>query len=139
MNIPNKIRQLREIHQFTQENMAERLNMSSSAYAKLERGEQKIYTEKLEQIAKIFNMDMVDFFTDNQKLVVWINENGQHYNSHYYSSSNDLVAELEKLNLTIQFKDEKIVDLEKMLSQKDDEIQTLKTLVQLLQQSKNNA
>ena len=133
MNIPSKIRSLREMHQFTQENMAEKLNISPSAYAKLERGEQKIYTEKLEQIAQIFNMNTADFFTDNQKLVVWINESGQHYNSHYYSSSNDLAAELEKLNLTIQFKDEKITDLEKMLSQKDNEIQALKTLVQLLQ------
>lgn len=62
MNIADKIRSLREMHQLTQENMAEKLHISPSAYAKLERGEQKIYIDKLEQIAQIFKMNMKDFF-----------------------------------------------------------------------------
>ena len=38
MNINEKIRMLRELNQWSQEEMAERLGMSHNGYAKIERG-----------------------------------------------------------------------------------------------------
>ena len=36
-----------------------KLNMSLNGYAKIERGESKIYLDKLEQIAQVFDIDVI--------------------------------------------------------------------------------
>lgn len=60
MNINEKIRMMRELNQWSQEDMAERMNMSVNGYAKIERGETKLKLDKLTQIAQIFNVDIVE-------------------------------------------------------------------------------
>lgn len=59
MNINEKIRRIRESKEWSQEQMAEKLNMSLNGYAKIERGETKLYLDKLEQIAQILDIDVV--------------------------------------------------------------------------------
>lgn len=44
----------------SQEEMAHKMNMSLSGYAKIERGETKLHYDKLVQIARIFNMNLAD-------------------------------------------------------------------------------
>lgn len=39
MNVNKKIKKLRELHEFSQEDMANKLNLSISGYAKIEKGE----------------------------------------------------------------------------------------------------
>lgn len=131
MNIPDKIRSLREMHHFTQETMADKLHISPSAYAKLERGEQKIYVEKLAQIAQIFNMDIKDFFSDVQKMVVLINENGD-YSANYYSSNEAVLVELEKAKTTIHYQQKLLDNNAVLLLQKDNEINALKEIISLM-------
>lgn len=46
-----KIRKMRETKVWSQEQMAEKLNMSLNGYAGIECGETKLYLDKLEQIA----------------------------------------------------------------------------------------
>ena len=43
MNVNEKIRIMREVRNWTQEEMAENLGMSHNCYAKIERGETKLY------------------------------------------------------------------------------------------------
>ena len=45
MNVNEKIRIMREVRNWTQEEMAEKLGMSHNGYAKIERGETKLYLE----------------------------------------------------------------------------------------------
>ena len=54
MSVNEKIRKIREAKDWSQEQMAEKLDMSLNGYAKIERGESKIYLDKLEQIAQVF-------------------------------------------------------------------------------------
>lgn len=131
MNIPDKMRSLREMHHLTQEEVAEKLNISHSTYAKLERGEQKIYIEKLQQIAQIFNMEVKDFFTDTQKVVLLINENGD-YSANYYASNEAIIAELDKAKTTIQFQEKLLENNKELLLQKDNEINALKEIIALM-------
>lgn len=131
MNIPDKMRSLREMHHLTQEEIAEKLNISHSTYAKLERGEQKIHIEKLQQIAQIFNMEIKDFFTDTQKVVLLINENGD-YSANYYSSNEAIIAELDKAKATIQFQEKLLESNKELLLQKDNEINALKEIIALM-------
>lgn len=54
-----KIRTLREMKSWSQEQMAERIEMSKNGYAKVERGETRLTVEALDKIAQAFDMDMV--------------------------------------------------------------------------------
>lgn len=50
------IRDLREEQNMTQAAMAEKLGMSETGYAKIERGESGVRIERLEQIAQILHV-----------------------------------------------------------------------------------
>lgn len=63
MKINEKIRQLREQHQLSQENMADKLGMSVTGYAKIERGEVRSNLPRLEQISEVFDMDICELLS----------------------------------------------------------------------------
>ena len=69
MNVNEKIRMLRELNHWSQEEMAERLGMSHNGYAKIERGETKLYLEKLNQIAQVFNIDLSELVANHEKSI----------------------------------------------------------------------
>jgi transcriptional regulator with XRE-family HTH domain len=54
--VGNKIKTIRQAKNLTQEQIADLLNMSHSGYSKIERGEIDLNMTRLEQIAKLFNM-----------------------------------------------------------------------------------
>ena len=126
MSVAEQIKIRREANNWTQEDMAHRLHMSTNNYAKLERGETNLSLHRLEQIASVFNIDIVELISSGEKNVMFLmNDN----NTNYYGSSEKQILENEKLKLIIIHKDE-------MLTQKDNEIKALKTLVELLQNNK---
>lgn len=90
MKIHDKLRMLREQNKLSQEEVAEQLSMSPSGYAKIERGETKLYLDKLEKIAHIFNIDVVDLINNDKNICVLISENSSS-SSNYYNSDNNLV------------------------------------------------
>ncbi|MFQ1014648.1 helix-turn-helix domain-containing protein [Avibacterium paragallinarum] len=110
----------------TQEEMANRLHMSTNNYAKLERGETKLSLHRLEQIANIFNIDIIELMNSGEKNVTFLMND---HNTNYYGGSEKQIQENEKLQLIIAHQKE-------LLSQKDNEINALKSLIELLQ--KNN-
>ena len=67
MSVNEKIRKFREAKDWSQEQMAEKLNMSLNGYAKIERGESKIYLDKLEQIAQVFDIDVIELMQSDGK------------------------------------------------------------------------
>ncbi|WP_373767744.1 helix-turn-helix domain-containing protein [Glaesserella sp.] len=124
MSVNEKIRMVREMKQWSQEEMAAKMNMSTNGYAKIERGETKLNLHKLEQIAQIFNIDVLELMNSEGKGVfLLMNENGN--NTNYYGNNENLTTEIEKLKLTIAHKDE-------MLAQKNEEIIALKEIIALL-------
>lgn len=125
MNLNQKIRSIRENHLWSQEEMAEKMNMSLNGYAKIERGETKLHLDKLEQIAQIFDMDIVELISGNDKNIFLINDNSQ-LSSNYYGNT-EMNEENEKLKLIIAHKNE-------LLVQKENEIDALKEVITLLKQ-----
>lgn len=121
----NTIRELREERQWSQEQMAEYLGMSKNGYAKIERGESKPSIERLEQIAQVLEVSVLDLLQTIDKQVVLQTQN-QNANYHYnhYANSEALHAEIERLKLIIAHKDE-------IISQKNEYIQLLKKLAKL--------
>lgn len=129
METYEKIKMMREMNQWTQEEVAEKLGMSTTGYAKIERGQTNVSVEKLKQIAQIFNINIAQLLDDNEKLVICsIGDNHSNYNN-YFGMNEKLITQNEKQQLEIQLKDE-------LLKQKDAEITALKELIELLKNAK---
>ncbi len=58
MSIGRKIKQLRELRNFTQNYMADQLGMSVNGYGKIERDETDVSVKRLQQIAKVLETDL---------------------------------------------------------------------------------
>lgn len=138
MNIKDKIKNLREMNGWSQEVMAERLNMSKNGYARIERGESKLDMERLEKIAEIFSLEVVDLISQEYERAIFViggdssnSSNNTGNNTTYYGNDHSLASENEKLKLIIQHKEE-------LLAQKDNEIAALKKLVAALETNPQN-
>ncbi len=60
--LPKRIKLLREIHNYTQEFIAEELGMSQTGYGNLERGVSIISLDKIEIFCKIYKINIDEFF-----------------------------------------------------------------------------
>ncbi len=120
-----KIKIMREMNQWTQEEVAEKLGMSTTGYAKIERGQTNISVEKLKQIAAIFNVNVSQLLDDTEKFVLFTNVDNQSNYHNYFGSNEKLTSEITKLQLEIQLKDQ-------LLAQQSNEIVTLKEMIEIL-------
>lgn len=129
MSVNDKIRTIRETRNWSQEDMAEKMNMSKNGYAKIERGETKFNLHKLEQIANIFNIDVLELIKNDDKNVLFFMND---HNTNYYGSNENLTSEIDLLKLTISHKDELLKQRDLVIEQKDSEISALKEIISLL-------
>lgn len=133
MGMHDKIRLMREVRQWSQEEMANKMNMSLSGYAKIERGETKLHYDKLVQIAQIFNMNLSDLVDSDKGVILYMNENGDNTSTNYYGCGESSIIEIEKLKLSLSHKDELLSQKDILLAQKEQEIQSLKKIISLLE------
>ena len=128
MSVNEKVRLFRELKQWSQEEMAERMNMSVAGYAKIERGETNISLHKLKQIASVLQIDLLDLVSTHDSGVILVGgENNQnHFRNNYYGNQ-AAELEVEKLKLELKHKDE-------LLKQRENELETLRDIVNLLKQ-----
>ncbi|MDO4451010.1 MAG: helix-turn-helix domain-containing protein [Moraxella sp.] len=113
------IRELREQNNWTQEQVAEKLGITRNGYAKIERGESMPNLERLNDIATLFGVEVAELL-DNKNFICQIIDNNS--NTINYNSNQNLIAEIEKLQLSLCHKDE-------LLAQKDKEIELLRKLL----------
>ena len=122
--IGNKIKNIRELKNFTQEYMAEKLDISQAAYSKMEKGDTKISQDKLNKIAEILEInpdDITDF--DNKKVLNSFNN--------VKVSNNGIITYNEKDMILIrQLYEDKVALLEKLLQKSEEEVKHLKALLQ---------
>ncbi|MBC9813911.1 helix-turn-helix transcriptional regulator [Crocinitomicaceae bacterium CZZ-1] len=69
IRIGKKIRQLRELKDYSQEYMAEKLGMSVPGYSRIERNEVDVNIEKAYQIASILNVGINDLLNFDEKYI----------------------------------------------------------------------
>ena len=74
--IAYRIRKLRESKDYSQDNMAGELNISTSAYSKIERGITDPSVGRLSEIAKILDVDITYFFIEQPNPLQIKSENG---------------------------------------------------------------
>lgn len=116
MKTHEKIRQLREARQWTQEEMATKLSMSTQGYAKIERGDTRSNLDRLEQISEVFGIDMVELLSFGEEGKISFNNsanNSTFNNACFAITGGDLNLEINRLQLIISHKDEIIENLKR--------------------------
>ena len=134
MKVHDKIRTMRELRHWSQEEMAARLSMSTNGYAKLERGETRLNIPKLEQIAGVLDVDLNDLMSVSERSVICLfNESGSHSNNYYANSSQELTAEINRMQQLLAHQEALAAQKDVLIAQQAREIETLRTLVAVLQ------
>jgi transcriptional regulator with XRE-family HTH domain len=100
MQIGEKIRKIREMKGLKQENIANALGMSVSAYGNLERGDTQLTFEKLEQIAGVLEVPLQDIVSMPDELTInnFTSNLGVQFSTNY---GNVTAPEIEGYKLTI--------------------------------------
>ncbi len=119
-----KIKRIREMKGKTQEEVAEKLNLTAQAYGRMERGETSINTERLEKIAEALEVSVEDIYRfDDRKFMISgsnnngeANENAFNFNLNIYESD----KAIDILKETIINQQEEIKYLHKQLEKLTD-------------------
>ena len=133
MPVHEKIRFIRQIKGLTQEEAANKLQMSVNGYGDIERGETDVNLSRLEQIASLFEIRLSELFGLDEKTIFNVTGShnagiGHHQNctiTAYPSDCVQLQNELDKQQLSIELKD-------KELTMQHREIENLKEIITLL-------
>jgi len=121
LNLAERIKFMRNFYGWSQEQMAEKLQLATSSYAKIERGQSDVTFSKLQQIAEVFEIELSDLFKLNEKNVFNIIGNTD---THTISSINIYTCdaakfqhENEKLKFIVEQKDKEINLLQQHLNE----------------------
>lgn len=92
MEIGTKIKKIRELKNFTQEYMAQKLNVSQSTYSRFEKNDYDLTMSQLQHISEIFEIKFEDLLNFNEKLVF----NNYHQANQGYNIFNQGISNQEK-------------------------------------------
>ena len=104
-----KIRLLRHQKSWSQEDVAKQLEISIPAFSKIETGITDINLSRLEQIAKLFEMTVVQLLTFNDK------EGQESYNT-----------EVDSLTLKLREREMELIDLQKKIIELYEELRAFR-------------
>ena len=114
MSVNEKIRLVREAKGWTQEEVADKLQMSNNGYGDIERGDTDVKLSRLLQLAELFEIKPTELFEPNDKISNVNFKINRQRNSFYVNSSNEI--ETQKF----------------IIEQKDKEIALLKRIIELI-------
>ncbi len=119
MEVHENIKFIRNFKNWSQEQMAEKLEMSLNGYAKIEHGKVDINLSRLKQIAEIFGVKLEKLVGLNDKNVFNFIENHNaflsNHNQHNTFDQTTYKHELEKANLIIEQKNKEIAYLKEII------------------------
>ncbi len=119
MSVNEKIKLVREAKGFTQEQVAEKLQMSKNGYGDIERGATDPKLSKLEKIAEAFNMELSELVDLTDKGTVNVHFSNQstksHHSNHIYVGSQTAELREQLLNKEMEFKDKEIALLKRII------------------------
>lgn len=135
------IRDIREDKHLTQADMAEKLNLSETGYAKIERGESKLNIDRIQQIANVLEVNLADLIPlGDDAVIIFNNSNDNFSNSNNFSlafGNNTLEQEIAKLHELLIMKNDVISSREREIELLKQQVATLNELVSVLNQNKS--
>lgn len=99
--IGNRIRKLRQSKDYSQQNMADELSITSSAYSKIERGVTDTSVDRLAAIGKILGVDASYFFHEPLPLLTKAEEQNRDIGYASKSEVEDLAILIRKIQREI--------------------------------------
>jgi transcriptional regulator with XRE-family HTH domain len=130
MELAERIKFLRVFRGWSQEEMAEKLDIAVSTYAKIERGQTDVPFSRLQQIAETFKIELSDLFGLNERNIFNIICSTDVHEiasvNIYTCDAAKFQHENEKLKLIIEQKDKEIELLKQQLNEFRDIISILK-------------
>ncbi|MEO8534470.1 MAG: helix-turn-helix transcriptional regulator [Flavobacterium sp.] len=121
-----KIKSLRELKNYTQQYMAEALEITQAAYSKIEKGKTNLSLNKLEKIAEILGVSIETLIKFDTKIYL------DHLTNEKENSNQDNFKNQFKGNKVEKLYEEKIVLLELLLAKTDSELKQYKEKFGLL-------
>jgi len=118
MRVGEKIKKLRELKNYTQQYMADELELSLSGYGKIERDETDISISRLEKIAAVLDVDVNTILSFDERQVFNFNNN----QNTMVSMRDQHINQMELIDKIVnQYKDENqyLKDLIARLTSKD--------------------
>jgi transcriptional regulator with XRE-family HTH domain len=111
--IGEKIAKLRELKNFRQEYMADKLKIQQAAYSAIETGKTDIKYSQLEKVAEILEIDLAKLIGFDEKTVFNVtNNNGENQTGIFESSTN---AEKQLYEQMLAMQKERIIFLENLI------------------------
>lgn len=149
MTAVKSLKTLRKEKNLTQAELAHRVDLSTTGYANIERGDSSPTAENLVKIAKELDVDVDTLIQSlkNVSVIQGFNSNVQQNvnrckNANSYSGNteltnkiNDLENTIKQLQLELEYKDKEIIYLKDTIAQKEKDILRLEELNQLLKKS----
>jgi len=141
MELADRIRFMREFKGWTQEETAAKLHMVVNGYAKIEHGKTDIPFSRLQQVAKLFGIEVTDLIGLNEKNVFnIIDSRDTHTNNLSPSATINVYSceaakfqhENEKLQLIIEQKDKELSQKNREVDLLQQQINDLRTMIGLL-------
>ena len=118
MSVHEKIRFVRLAKGWTQEYLAEKLEMSVNGYGDLERGKNDIKLSKLEQISELLGVELSELFNTHEKatfnLIIGDSNQALTFQSFTFENS-ELKHEAEKQQIRNDDKDKEIALLKRII------------------------
>lgn len=124
MGIHEKIRELREMKGWSQEEFSEKIGMSANGYGDLERGKRSFDWDKIQKIADVFEIDILQLIEADKKglpvqQVIGFNVENNKIN---YMIDQEQIIELEKLKVQVEY-------LQKIIEKQEQQIETLNAFI----------
>lgn len=136
MGLHEKLRFFRESKNWTQEEMAEKLGLSPSGYAKIEQGKSQPNVQRLKSIADVLGIDLFDLMPDDDNnMICLINEGDLKQGHNFYNGNHGLVMEIEKLQLQLQHASSLLAEKELMIEQLKSRVEMQQEMLDLLKKN----
>lgn len=126
MQVSEKLKLIRHAKRWSQEEVAHRLNISPSAYGSMERGETKLSLERLEELARVFEIELAQLLEHNTKNIFNFESHNSNHCQNWYSNPES--TQLIKLQLELE-------KTQLLLQERDKEIEYLKQIIELFKNS----
>ncbi|OUD15040.1 hypothetical protein TPSD3_04915 [Thioflexithrix psekupsensis] len=122
--IYKKIKAMRVLKEWSQEETANRLNLAVSSYAKIERGETDISLSRLAQIAEVMETDFEQLLQLNERNVLSVLEDcinhgkisSKFLGNNIFLTETECVHELEKSQLLLKEREKEIFYLKEQVT-----------------------
>ena len=96
INIGNKLKNLRKQKGWSQEQVADYLSLSQSAYARMENGESNSWANNIDKICKIYNIEIEELFKQDSVIINHNQQGGGGYIQIVNQLSEKLIEQYEE-------------------------------------------